>query len=183
VAGLLARRFRRAAHIEADRLQQLVVSGGLWPDQEPREEALRQLDLRARNAAALAAGFMDAGIVAVVDDVVVGPERLAVYRRALAGRELQLVVLAPRLEVALARDAKRRAKHVGDRWAHLDAEQRTALAGNGLWIDTSELSPEQTVESILERWPAGPAASERTRVTPPQTPGAPLRGRSTGPPG
>ena len=58
VSRLLAQRFPLAAHIEADRLQELIVSGSLWPDQEPREEAMRQLRLRARNAALLAESFL-----------------------------------------------------------------------------------------------------------------------------
>ena len=49
VARLLAQRFERV-HIEADRLQELIVTGGLWPDQEPAEEAQRQLRLRGRHA-------------------------------------------------------------------------------------------------------------------------------------
>jgi predicted kinase len=39
VARLLAGQLERAAHIEADRLQEWIVSGGLCPDQEPRRGA------------------------------------------------------------------------------------------------------------------------------------------------
>jgi broad-specificity NMP kinase len=146
VARLLAQRFPLAAHVEGDRLQELVVSGGLWPDQEPREEALRQLRLRTENAALLAESFHRAGIVPVVDDVVITRERLAIYTRRLS---LRLVVLAPALEVALQRDRRRGYKLVGDRWAHLDDEQRQELGGVGLWIDTSRQTPERTVDAIL----------------------------------
>jgi predicted kinase len=149
VARLLAQRFPRGAHIEADSLHEQIVSGGLWPDDEPREEALRQLRLRARNAAALADNFFAAGIVPVIDDVIVGPQRLALYTDAIAARPLHLVVLAPGLEVALARDEARGYKRVGERWAHLDAEQRAKLAGHGLWLDTSELTAEESVDAIL----------------------------------
>ena len=41
VSRLLAQRFDRGVHIEADALQGLIVRGALWPDQEPRDEALR----------------------------------------------------------------------------------------------------------------------------------------------
>jgi cytidylate kinase len=146
VARLLADRFPLAAHVEADRLQELVVSGGLWPDQEPREEAMRQLRLRAENAALLAESFHRAGIVPVIDDIVVTRERLAIYTRRLSPR---LVVLAPTLEVALERDRRRGYKLVGERWAHLDEEQRRELGGLGLWIDTSRQTPDRTVDAIL----------------------------------
>lgn len=159
VAAALARTWERGAHIEADVLQGMILAGGLWPDGEPHEEAIAQLRLRARNAAALAANFVDAGVVAVVDDILVVRERLEIYTETLAPRPVDLVVLAPPVEVALERDAGRTDKHVGDRWAHLDAEQREALDGLGLWIDSGELDVEQTVELIR----AGLAAGE-TRV-------------------
>ena len=150
VSNLLARRFQRAAHIEADRLQGLIVSGGLWPDQEPHDEAMRQLALRARNAALLAESFSEAGFVPVIDDIVVVRERLAIYTERLP--DLHVVVLAPSVEVALERDDKRGYKRVGERWRHLDQEQREALTDKDiLWIDSSELSTEETVDAILAR--------------------------------
>jgi adenylylsulfate kinase-like enzyme len=153
VARLLAQRFARAAHVEVDRLQQMIVSGGLWPDQEPRVEAQRQLDLRARNGAMLGASFVDAAITAVIDDVIIGGDRLAIFRAGLGERPVHLFVLAPPLEVVLRRDSERGYKHVGDRWAHLDAQQRAGLAGLGLWIDSGGLSPGQTVEAIVSAAP------------------------------
>jgi broad-specificity NMP kinase len=148
VSHLLAERFPRAAHIEADRLHQLIVSGGLWPDQEPHDEAMQQLELRARNAALLADSFDQAGFVPVIDDIVVVRERLAIYTDRLPS--LHVVVLAPRVEVALERDDKRGYKRVGERWKHLDAEQRDALTAPGIvWIDSSDQSPEQTVDAVL----------------------------------
>ena len=146
VSRLLAQRFPLAAHVEADRLQELIVAGGLWPDQQPREEAMRQLRLRAENAARLAENFHGAGVVPVVDDIVVTRERLGIYTRRL---ELRLVVLAPAVEVALQRDRRRGYKRVGERWAHLDREQRHELRGVGVWLDTGLQTPEETVEAIL----------------------------------
>ena len=75
VARLLAQRFALAAHIEADQLQQMIVAGGLWPDEEPRDEAYRQLALRARNGALLAASFVGAGFTAVLDGRPLGVPR------------------------------------------------------------------------------------------------------------
>ena len=45
VARRLAERLPLAAHIETDRIQNLIVSGGLHPQEEPKEEAERQLSL------------------------------------------------------------------------------------------------------------------------------------------
>lgn len=90
----------------------------------------------------------------VIDDVVVGPDRLAVYEGHLAPRPLSVVVLAPPVEVALARDHERGYKRMGDRWAHLDVEQPEGLAGTGVWLDTAELTPQKTVDAILAARPA-----------------------------
>jgi adenylylsulfate kinase-like enzyme len=153
VAHLLAQRFERGVHVEPDVLQGMIVRGGLWPDQEPHDEAMRQLELRARNAALLARSFRDAGFTPVVDDVVVVPARLAIYEDAL-GDDLEFVVLAPTVAVALERDATRGYKTTGGRWAHLDATQRTELRDAGRWIDNGDQTPEQTVDAILKP-PAG----------------------------
>ena len=153
VSRLLAQRFDRGVHVEADALQGLIVRGALWPDQEPRDEALRQLALRAKNAALLAGSFFEEGFTVVIDDVIIGQDRLAIYERCLAACSPQLVILAPALEVAQSRDEQRGYKRVGDRWAHLDAEQREKLAEAGVWLDTSHLTPEETVEAILKAAP------------------------------
>jgi predicted kinase len=149
VSRALALRFPRAAHIEADLLQEMIVSGGKWPRPGPDREADDQLHLRARNAALLANSFAAAGFVPVLDDVVVGARRLALYQDALEVPTVHVIVLAPPLEVALERDEARGYKRVGATWAHLDVHQRRELAGIGVWIDTGELDIEATVDEAL----------------------------------
>lgn len=36
-------------------------------------------------------------------------------------------------------------------WEHLDGVMRKELLGTGLWIDNSDLSPDETVDVILQR--------------------------------
>lgn len=151
VARELAERLPLAAHIESDKFQEFIVSGGLHPHQEPREEALRQLHVRTRNVSLIADSFFQAGIIPVIDDVVVYRERLMEYVSLIRSRPLALVMLAPPLRVSLARDAARTEKHVGHIWEHLDGVMRNELIGTGLWIDNSDLSPSQTADIILER--------------------------------
>jgi adenylylsulfate kinase-like enzyme len=151
VARLLAQRLERTAHIEGDRLAEWVVAGRVLPGGELAEEAERQTELCIRNQCLLARSYAEAGIIPVIDYVIPNQYRLAAYRNYLAGGRLHLVVVAPRPEVALARDRKREEKHVGDRWAHLDAEMRAELAGTGLWLDSSELTAQETAAAILDR--------------------------------
>ena len=151
VARRLAERLTLAAHIESDAFQDLIVSGGLHPHEQPQEEAARQLQVRTRNVSLVADSFFQAGITPVIDDVVVYSERLREYVSLVRSRPLALVMLAPPLHVSLARDAARTEKQVGHLWKHLDGVMRAELPGTGLWIDNSGLSPDQTVDVILER--------------------------------
>ncbi len=152
VARLLAERFSRAVHIEADTLQRMIVSGGEWSGEpgEPPGEAARQLRLRLRNACLLARSFFDAGFTAVVDDIIIG-ERFDHLRADLAGVPFRLVVLAPDVETAIARDAAREYT-VGEEWArYLDEEQRRTMAGSGLWVDSSGQTADETADEIMSR--------------------------------
>ena len=80
VSRLLAERFDRGVHVESDLFQRMIVSGGLWVNEEPAEEAQRQLRLRGRNACLLADSFFEAGFTPVIDDVVIG-SRLGEFTR------------------------------------------------------------------------------------------------------
>lgn len=152
VSRLLAERFPRAAHIEGDFLQHgLTVSGLVAPDRPPVEEAERQMVLRVRNECALADNVFEAGFVPVVDDVIATRAKLDSCLRRLRSRPVLLVVLAPPLVVALQRDRDRGTKQVGHLFGHLDAVQRRELAGVGLWLDTTDLSQEATVDRLLDR--------------------------------
>jgi adenylate kinase family enzyme len=153
VARLLAEQFPLGAHIEADEIQNLIVSGGLHPQEKPRKEAMRQLRLRTRNVSLLADTFARAQIVPVIDDTVVYRQRLENYLADLQTRPLRLVLLTPPLEIALARDEGRVHKKVGHIWSHLDAVMREEMVGLGLWLDTTAQTPQQTMAAIIAQLP------------------------------
>lgn len=150
VSGLLARRFERGVHLEADIFQKLIVTGGLFPDKEPQEEAWRQLRLRSKHVGMLADSFLGAGFTPVIDDVVVGLRLLDVLED-IKSRPLYFVLLLPRLEVVEQRDRAREEKHVFDIWSHLDEVARTETPKQGLWLDSSDMTAEETVDEILRR--------------------------------
>ncbi len=152
VARLLAERFSLGVHIEADALQRMIVSGGEWVSEagEPTGEAARQLRLRLHNACLLARSFFDAGFTAVVDDIIIG-ERFDDLRADLTGLPFRLVVLAPDVATVIARDEARE-NTVGEEWArYLDGEQRKTMAGNGLWVDSSDQTAAETVDEVMSR--------------------------------
>ena len=148
VARLLAERFERGVHIEADTLQRMIMTGGLWPSEPPEGEALAQLRLRGRHACMLADSFFEAGFTPVIDDVVIG-SRLEEFRSHIHNRPLLFVLLTPSLEVVKQRDGGRPDKHVFEKWGHLDEAMRRETPEAGLWIDSSHLTASETVDEIL----------------------------------
>ncbi|GGN38750.1 AAA family ATPase [Streptomyces fuscichromogenes] len=158
VAQALAERLPRAAHVRGDVFRRMIVSGRQDFTPDAAEEATAQLHLRYRLSAATADAYAGAGFTAIVQDVLLGPE-LTSYVGRIRTRPLHVVVLAPSPETVAARDAARPKTGYGPAWtvADLDAELRLRTEPLGLWLDTSELTVEQTVEAIL-------TGTERTRV-------------------
>lgn len=152
IARLLAQRFSRGVHIEADVLQRMIVSGGVWASQpgEPQGEVAQQLDLRLKHLCLLGRSFCEAGFTVVLDDLIIG-ERWVQLQEALQDLPCSLVVLAPRVEVVVScRDRNRAKAPQGQAWAiYLDRVLRSTMANVGIWIDTSEQTPEETVALIL----------------------------------
>ena len=151
VAQLLAERLPRAAHVRGDAFRRMIVTGRheMTPGAGPEAEA--QLALRYRLAATAADAYFGAGFSVVVQDVVLGGW-LPRFVDLVEGRPLLVVVLAPRPEVVEAREANRPKTGYGA-WSaeQLDRAMREETPQLGLWIDSSEQTPEQTVEEILER--------------------------------
>ncbi len=154
IAHLLAQRFVRGVHVEADVLQRMIVSGAEWVSQpgDPGGEAAQQLRLRLKNMCLLGKSFFEAGFTVVLDDIIMG-DRWHQLQEELYGFPFSLVVLAPHVDVvAQQRDINRQKDPQGHTWAaYLDHALRTTMAGIGLWIDSSGQTPEETVEEILQR--------------------------------
>ena len=159
VSRLLAQHFEHGVHIESDLLQKLIVTGGVWPDGQPsgtstvwgdEAEGQRQLRLRCRNASLLAGSFFEAGFTPVIDDVVIGG-RLEHFRSDIQSRPLLFILLVPDHNVVAQRDATRPEKHVFEKWGHLDEVMRAETPKVGLWLDSSGITAEETVDEVLRR--------------------------------
>jgi hypothetical protein len=158
-ARLLAQRLPRAAHVEGDEMQRLILSGCRWATPEDSDpltghltgEAGVQYALRIRNACLVAAAFADAGISAVVSDTVIyeGFESLT---EVLNGRPVNFVVLRPPVAGLRQRGIDRlpqEAAYLADRYGDGDhpeaaafAARVEAAAGDG---------PVDEFEGIIER--------------------------------
>lgn len=131
----------------------MVVSGKVLPaatSERSSDEARRQLALRRRNLALLADSFFADGFVPVIDDVVVSEDVLDLYRSRILSRPLVFVMLLPRLDIIEARDGGR-TKHFFHAWKHLDVQVREHMPKSGLWVDSSDLTANGTVDLILQR--------------------------------
>lgn len=149
VAQLLAASMPRAAVVSGDQLAGCMVSGAVWPGQEPRDEARRQQLLTVDHQCLLARSFAEAGFVPVMEYVVIERSRLERYRAALLNVALHLVVLHPSREVILQRDHDREKMSAAQHFVHLRSVLEEELAGLGLWIDSSEQTEDETVRVIL----------------------------------
>jgi GrpB-like predicted nucleotidyltransferase (UPF0157 family)/chloramphenicol 3-O-phosphotransferase len=151
VARSLASRFARGVHLEGDVFRRSIVSGREEMTPEPSPEAVDQLHLRYRLAAAAADTYFAAGFGVALEDVVGGP-MLGDYRTMIRSRPCHVVVLLPSVEVVAAREAGRDRKGYGA-WTidrHYDGFV-TATPRVGIWLDTSDLTPDETVDEILAR--------------------------------
>ncbi|MDP5315801.1 AAA family ATPase [Streptomyces poriferorum] len=154
VAELLAGRLPRAAHVRGDVFRRMVVSGReeLLPDETV--EARVQLELRYRLSALVADEYASHGWTAVVQDIVLG-EDLGRYVARVHTRPLYVVVLAPSTTTVHSREAERPKTGYGAGWTveALGRALREETPRIGLWLDTSEQTPDRTVSSILDNLP------------------------------
>ena len=164
VGQALAERMDHSVHLRGDLFRRMVVNGRVeMGPVDPPAEAVRQLRLRHALTATVADGYADAGFTVVLQDNIYG-DHLTDMIAAIRARPLYVVVLAPRADVVQAREDARRAasgkvayKPGDESVARLDAGFRRETPRIGFWLDTSELSVDQTVGEILGRFRADAA--------------------------
>ncbi|WP_437965810.1 AAA family ATPase [Sorangium sp. So ce260] len=152
VAQRLAERLPRSVHLRGDVFRRMIVNGRAEMGFELSGEAEQQLRLRYRIAAASADLYVQAGFTVVHQDIILGPG-LAEVVRCYAHRPLHVVVLCPRPAVVGAREAGRAKRGYQDASTILDFDRvlRAETPRLGLWLDTSDLTVEETVDEILAR--------------------------------
>jgi hypothetical protein len=109
-------------------------------------------------AAAAADTYFDAGFTVVFEDVI-APQSLGALEESIRGRPRHVIVLLPSLIALAAREAERAYKGYGS-WTI--AELHAAFAGAperiGLWLDSSELTAQETADRILQATSSAGAA-------------------------
>jgi hypothetical protein len=91
----------------------------------------------------------EAGFSVALEDVVAGP-LLGDYRTMIRSRPCHVIVLMPSAEAVAAREAGRDYKGDGTRTVELIHHGFVRSTPHvGIWLDTTHLTPEETVEEIL----------------------------------
>jgi hypothetical protein len=156
VADLLARQFDKGVHVRGGQFYRWVVQGWVHAGDEPRDEARRLLDLRYQLAGRVADEYCSAGFTTVVQDNIFGDD-VANWLRAVESRPRHLVVLRPSVATVRERDQARRASSgkVAYRPGEPAIEDLDGFVDEtpsiGLWLDTSQQTPQETVDEILCR--------------------------------
>lgn len=158
VAQALAERLPRSVHLRGDLFRRMIVNGRAEMGFNLSSEAVAQLDLRYRLAAATADLYLQAGFTVVYQDIIIGAGLTQVlpYHRH---RPLHLVVLCPSPDAVADREAGRSKQgYQGDEIAAFDRVMRQETPRLGLWVDSSHLTVDETVDHIL-------AHLEEARIT------------------
>lgn len=156
VSDLLAREFERGVHIRGGQFYRWAVRGWVHPSIEPSDEARRLLDLRYHLSAQAAHEYCRAGFTTVVQDNIFGEDVPAWLKDADVQPSL-LVVLRPPASVVNERDQVRQRAlgKVAYRPGGASIEQLDEILATtpriGLWLDTSNQTPAETVTEILSR--------------------------------
>jgi predicted kinase len=151
VGRLLACRLDQAVFVPGDTIRAMMVTGRAEPS-EAGETQLRQLLLRYQGALAIASVYLGAGFDVIVEDVIIGPV-LREFLALVPVPELHLVFLDPDAPALAERDRHRvKTAYADGKWNV--EELRGVLRGHtsrlGLWVDSTRLSADQTVDRILD---------------------------------
>ena len=151
VAQLLSEQLNPSVHLRGDIFRKMIVNNRQEVQPDASEDELDQLRLRYQLTVQAAEMYHQAGFNVVVQDVIVGP-MLTEFIASLHRRPLYLVVLSPSTAAVAAREAARSKTGYGI-WTveGLDHLLQQETARIGMWLDSTELSPEETVLEIVAR--------------------------------
>ncbi|MDQ0061402.1 AAA family ATPase [Paenibacillus harenae] len=151
VAQLLSERFKKSVHLRGDVFRRMIVNNRKEVQPDAGSDELDQLRLRYRLAAQSADLYVQAGFTVVVQDVVIG-SMLNDFISYMQSRPMYVVVLCPDPAVVTLRESSRLKKGYGA-WTveGLDTLLRDETPRIGMWLDSSHLTPEETVDEIISR--------------------------------
>lgn len=152
VAQRLAERLPRSVHLRGGVFRRMIVNGRVEMGPDGSEAAMAQLRLRYRLAATAAASYRQAGFPGIYQDVIIGPLLGEVVDMLRGLQPLHVVVLCPSAEAVARREAERgKVGYCSWSPADLGGVLRHDTPRTGLWLDTSDLTADETADAILVR--------------------------------
>ncbi len=163
IAPLLACRLGPpAATLDGDVFYRGVVAGAEIMTPDPSAEAVRQLQLRYDASALIAQHYADAGFDFVCSDNIFEDDVERWFDR-LHDVDPYLVMLTPSVEAVVRRELARGGTNAYRDWQGSSGSITDAVRAfqtyvdntprRGLWLDTTDQTPEESVDAILENLP------------------------------
>ncbi len=148
IAALFAERLDKSVHLRGDVFRKMVVAGRAEMTNSPGEEAIRQLELRYDLGVATALRYAEEGFAVIYQDVILG-EYLSKFANRLRSTDY-LFVLCPQVDSVSQREASRSKKgYLGFTPQQLDDVLRNSTERLGYWLDSTDLTPDETVANLL----------------------------------
>jgi dephospho-CoA kinase len=150
VSELFAKSINRSVHLHGDIFRKMIISGREEMNNEPTEEAVRQLNLRYKITAIAAKQYYENGFNVIIQDNYYG-KMINEMEEFLLPYKSKIIVLNPNIEIIKQREQIRNKKgYINFDIKKLHEEFIKETPKIGFWIDTSNITPEETVKKILE---------------------------------
>jgi len=151
IAQMLAKQFDKGVHVHGDIFRKMIVKGNIDMTPDYSKSAVEQLMLRYNLAAIVANQYYKAGFSVVVQDTYLGKE-VHSFLQAFESKSVYFITLNPSVEAIMEREKKR--DKTGYTTWEFEPLYEVLINENpriGLWIDSSDMTPEETLSEIIKR--------------------------------
>ena len=152
VALTLAEHLPKSVHLRGDIFRRMIVNGQAHLGFELTDEAREQLRLRYKIAVRVAREYAGAGFTVVYQDIILG-ETLSEVVGWFEETPVDVVVLCPDADEVSRRERGRSKTGYAsaDEIAAFDSVLRNETPRIGFWLDTTGLTPGETVDRIVSQ--------------------------------
>ena len=149
VAQRVAEALPKSVHLRGDMFRKMIVNGRADMSADESEEALQQLSLRYRTSVEVAKRYAEAGFDVVYQDVILG-EMLTFVLSLFDRNQPHVFALNPRSDIVEHREQLReKVGYIGFTVQDLMQILENRTPRLGIWIDSSDQSPDDTAAEIL----------------------------------
>ena len=144
----LAKQLEQCVNIDADHIKHMIVSGFYKDDKNPAGWGFNQWELVGDSIGMLAANFRKEGYSVIINGYLDVPAWTRIEQHTSINHK---ILLLPRLDTVVARDAERKEEYILGKESV--AEHHNEFSNNGLFLaftklDTSNHSVDETIEEI-----------------------------------